>query len=162
MFPPPLLREAEDLIAKAKAQGIKITTAKSCTGGLLAACLTEIAGASDVFEFGFVSYANEAKQDLLGVPKDLLARHGAVSEAVARAMAEGARARAHADLALAVTGIAGPAGGSKEKPVGLVHLAAASATRATAHEVHRFGAIGRTVVRMKSVEAALALALRML
>jgi nicotinamide-nucleotide amidase len=162
MFPPPLLRMAEEVIAKAKAQGITITTAESCTGGLLAACLTEIAGASYVFEFGFVSYANEAKMDLLGVPTDLLARHGAVSEAVARAMAEGARNHARADLALAVTGIAGPAGGSAEKPVGLVHLAAASATRATAHEIHRFGAIGRAAIRMKAVEAALALALRML
>jgi nicotinamide-nucleotide amidase len=162
MFSVSLLRQAELVIAKAKAQGLKIATAESCTGGLLAACLTEIAGASDVFEFGFVSYANKAKVELLGVSNELLARHGAVSEPVARAMAEGALARAHADLALAVTGVAGPSGGNKEKPVGLVHLAAAAKGRGTAHEAHRFGGIGRAAVRMKSVEAALALAARML
>jgi nicotinamide-nucleotide amidase len=162
VFSPALLHAAEELIAKAKAQGLIITTAESCTGGLLAACLTEIAGASDVYAYGFVSYANEAKEDLLGVPKDLLMRHGAVSEPVARAMAEGALKRAKADLALAITGVAGPGGGSKEKPVGLIHMAAASTKRGTVHEAHRFGVIGRSAVRLKSVEAALALGVSML
>lgn len=162
MFPAPLLRAAEELIAKAKAQGLKVATAESCTGGLLAACLTEIAGASHVFEFGFVTYANTAKAALLGVPEDLLRRHGAVSEPVARAMAEGALARAKAGLALAITGVAGPGGGSQEKPVGLVHMAAASLARGTAHEAHRFGAIGRENIRLKAVAAALALGLRIL
>jgi nicotinamide-nucleotide amidase len=162
VFSPVLLRAAEELVAKAKAHGVTLTTAESCTGGLLAACLTEIAGASDVYAYGFVTYANEAKEDLLGVPKDLLMRHGAVSEPVARAMAEGALKHARADLALAITGVAGPGGGSKEKPVGLVHMAAASAKRGTVHEAHRFGAIGRSAVRVKAVEAALALGLSML
>lgn len=126
MFAQPLLRLAEVILADARAQKLKIATAESCTGGLIGALLTEIPGSSDVFERGFITYSNLAKRDLLGVPGDLLADYGAVSEPVARAMAEGARERFGADLALATTGISGPDGGTPEKPVGLVWIAYAS------------------------------------
>lgn len=122
---PALLAGAEALLAQFRARGLKIATAESCTGGLIAATLTAIAGSSDVVERGFVTYSNEAKADLLGVPAELIAAHGAVSEPVARAMALGAVARSAADVALSVTGVAGPGGGSAEKPVGLVFVGAA-------------------------------------
>lgn len=156
MFSPAFLARAEKLLADARANGLKIATAESCTGGLIAGLLTEIAGSSDVFERGFVTYSNEAKQELLGVPHELLARYGAVSAEVARAMALGALKHAHADMAVAVTGIAGPTGGTTEKPVGLVYLAAARGERVIAREC-RFGEIGRREVRMASVEVALEL-----
>src|SRR5262245_54851523 len=111
MFSPLLLRLTERLLGLARAENIKIATAESCTGGLVAACLTSIAGSSDVFERGFVTYSNEAKIALLGIPEELILRHGAVSEAVARAMAEGALAHSHGDLSIALTGIAGLGGG---------------------------------------------------
>jgi nicotinamide-nucleotide amidase len=114
------LAEAELLLARCRAAGLRIATAESCTGGLIAATLTAIAGSSDVFERGFVTYANAAKVELLDVPASLLAAEGAVSEAVARCMAEGALRHSPADLAVAVTGIAGPGGGTAGKPVGLV------------------------------------------
>jgi len=114
------LRAAEALLAACRAAGLTIATAESCTGGLIAGTLTAIAGSSDVVERGFVTYSNAAKTELLGVPADLIAAHGAVSEPVVRAMAEGALAHSPADLAVAVTGVAGPAGGTPEKPVGLV------------------------------------------
>ncbi len=120
-------RAAEALLGCLRARGLRLATAESCTGGLVAALITAIPGASDVFGHGFVTYANEAKIDLLGVPAALLAAHGAVSEAVARAMAAGALARAAAGVALAITGIAGPGGGSAEKPVGLVWFGLARA-----------------------------------
>ncbi|MCA7121065.1 MAG: CinA family protein [Acidibrevibacterium sp.] len=120
-------RAAEALLGRLRARGLRLATAESCTGGLVAALITAIPGASDVFGHGFVTYANEAKIDLLGVPAALLAAHGAVSEAVARAMAAGALARAAAGVALAITGIAGPGGGSAEKPVGLVWFGLARA-----------------------------------
>jgi nicotinamide-nucleotide amidase len=151
-----LLAHAEKLLADARAKGLKIATAESCTGGLIAGLLTEIAGSSDVFERGFVTYSNEAKQELLGVPRELLARYGAVSAEVARAMALGALKHAHADMAVAVTGIAGPTGGTMEKPVGLVYLAAARGERIIAREC-RFGETGRREVRLASVEVALEL-----
>jgi nicotinamide-nucleotide amidase len=113
------------------ARGLKIVTAESCTGGLLAGALTENAGASTVFERGFVTYSNEAKQDLLGVPAELIAAHGAVSAEVAEAMALGALAHSRAQLALAITGVAGPGGGTEEKPVGLLHFALARDQRPT-------------------------------
>lgn len=122
---PALLAGAEALLAQFRARGLKIATAESCTGGLIAATLTAIAGSSDVVERGFVTYSNEAKADLLGVPAELIAAHGAVSEPVARAMALGAVALSAADVALSVTGVAGPGGGSAEKPVGLVFVGAA-------------------------------------
>jgi len=157
MFSPDLLARAETLLADARAKGLKITTAESCTGGLIAGLLTEIAGSSDVFERGFVTYSNQAKEEMLGVPAALLRQHGAVSEAVARMMAEGAIRNSTAQLSVAVTGIAGPGGGSDDKPVGLVHIAAARAGKATQHRECRFGDIGRSIVRLRSVEIALTL-----
>ena len=130
---------------------------KSCTGGLVAGLLTEIPGSSAVVERGFVTYSNEAKTELLGVPAELIAAHGAVSEAVARAMAEGALARSHADVAVAITGIAGPAGGTAAKPVGLVHFALASKGRPTRHLERRYGDLGRGAVRRSAVGDALRL-----
>lgn len=157
MFPPPLLVEAERLLAAFRTRGRRIATAESCTGGLIAGLLTEIAGSSDVFERGFVTYSNDAKQECLGVPEGLIAAHGAVSEPVARAMAEGALAGSRADIAVSVTGVTGPGGGTAAKPVGLVHLAAARSGGATLHKEYRFGDIGREGVRIKAVEAALVL-----
>ncbi|MGZ5922460.1 MAG: CinA family protein [Rhizomicrobium sp.] len=155
MFNPALLACAEKLLAEARVKGLKIATAESCTGGLVAGLLTEIAGSSDVFERGFVTYSDRAKQELLGVPAALIRQHGAVSEAVARAMAEGAIRNSTAQLSVAITGIAGPGGGSDEKPVGLVHITAARAGEASLHRECRFGDIGRSEVRVKSVETAL-------
>jgi len=154
MFSETLLAQAEQLLAHARAKKLKIVTAESCTGGLVAGLLTEIAGSSDVVERGFVTYSNEAKQELLDVPGDLLARHGAVSAQVARSMALGALQHSRADLAIAVTGIAGPGGGSADKPVGLVHFAAARGDHVALREC-RFGDLGRREVRLKSVETAL-------
>ena len=157
MFPTALQAEAARLLDAFRARGKRIATAESCTGGLIAALLTEIPGSSDVIERGFVTYSNDAKIEMLGVPADLIAAHGAVSEPVARAMAEGALAHSRADIAIAVTGVAGPGGGSDTKPVGLVHLAAARTGGATQHRECRFGDIGRDAIRMASVEVALAL-----
>jgi nicotinamide-nucleotide amidase len=145
------------VLAEARERGLRIATAESCTGGLIAALLTEIPGSSDVLERGFVVYSNHAKSDLLGIPADLIAEQGAVSEAVARAMAGGALAHSDAQLAMAVTGIAGPGGDTALKPVGLVHIAAARKGGSTLHEAHRFGEIGRAEIRLRSIEAALTL-----
>ena len=160
MFPPDLLDIATRLLAECRARHLKLATAESCTGGLIAGLLTEIAGSSDVVERGFVTYSNEAKSELVGVPPELIARVGAVSEEVARAMAEGAVARAKVDLAVAVTGIAGPGGATPGKPVGLVHFACARAGRPMLHERHEFGEIGRGPVRLTSVALALDLLAR--
>jgi nicotinamide-nucleotide amidase len=160
MFPLPLLQASEELLANLRAAGLKLVTAESCTGGLLAGVLTEMAGSSDVFERGFVTYANTAKREVLGVPAAMLAEHGAVSEPVARAMAEGALVHSHADIAVSVTGITGPGGGSAAKPVGLVHIAAARRGGVVLHRECRFGDIGRSPVRLASVEAALQLVAR--
>jgi len=157
MFSPVLLSLAKTVLDEARAKSLRIATAESCTGGLIAGLLTEIPGSSDVLDRGFVVYSDQAKQDLLGVPGSLIAELGAVSRAVARAMAQGAVAHSTAQLAVAVTGIAGPGGGSAQKPVGLVHLAAFRENGALLHEEHRFGDIGRAQVRLKSVEAALTL-----
>ena len=162
MFAPEILKLAEDVLARARAQGLHIATAESCTGGLIGAALTEIPGSSDVFERGFIVYSNRAKTGLVGVPEILIDTEGAVSEAVARGMAEGALQRSLVELAVAVTGIAGPGGGTAGKPVGLVHIAAARMGHATLHEEHRFGEVGRSTVRMLSVDAALLLLLRLL
>lgn len=150
--------QALTLIGSAQALGLRIATSESCTGGLIAAALTAIPGSSAVFERGFVTYSNEAKIEMLGVPATLIAVHGAVSEEVARAMAEGALAHSLADIAIAVTGIAGPGGGTEAKPVGLVHLACARNGTQTLHYECRFGDIGRDGVREATVRAALALA----
>jgi nicotinamide-nucleotide amidase len=157
MFPSALQDEAARLLDAFRVGAKRIATAESCTGGLVAALLTQIPGASDVVERAFVTYSNDAKISMLGVPADLIAAHGAISEAVARAMAEGALRASKADIAVSVTGIAGPGGGSATKPVGLVHLAAARTGGATLHRECRFGAVSRDLVRLKSVEVALAL-----
>ena len=157
MFPAALQEEAARLLDALRARGHRIATAESCTGGLIAALLTEIPGSSDVVERGFFTYSNAAKMQMLGVPADLIAAHGAVSEAGARAMAEGALRASRADIAVSATGVAGPGGGSEAKPVGLVHLAAARKGGTTLHRECRFGPIGRDLVRLKSVEVALAL-----
>jgi nicotinamide-nucleotide amidase len=162
MFSPALLALAESVLHGARKKGLHLATAESCTGGLIAGLLTEFPGSSDVLERGFVTYSNAAKHELLGVPVALLEQHGAVSEAVARAMAEGALAHAGAQVSVAVTGIAGPGGGTTEKPVGLVHIAAARQGRETLHEEHRFGDCGRSEVRLKTVAAALNLLSKLL
>src|SRR5688572_511752 len=120
-----LVAAAAELLAACREKRLSLATAESCTGGLIAAILTEVPGASDVFERGFVTYSDEAKTEQIGVPAALIEQHGAVSELVAHAMAAGALDCSHADLAVAVTGVAGPGGGTAAKPVGLVHLAAA-------------------------------------
>jgi nicotinamide-nucleotide amidase len=152
-----ILDLARAVLEAARAKRVLVATAESCTGGLVAAALTEIAGSSDVVDRGFVTYSNAAKAALLGVPEPLLARHGAVSEAVARAMAEGALARSLAGAAVAVTGIAGPGGGSPAKPVGRVHVAVAARGGATAHVQLDLGDIGRGAVRAATVRRALEL-----
>jgi nicotinamide-nucleotide amidase len=155
LFAPALLSRAEILLAALRSRKLKIVTAESCTGGLIAGLLTEIAGSSDVVERGFVVYSNEAKMSLLGVPANVVELHGAVSEATARAMAEGALRNSLADIAVSVTGIAGPGGGSVEKPVGLVHFGCASRHGETAHRRIVFTKADRGEVRLRSVAAAL-------
>lgn len=162
MFPPELAAAATVLLDRCRDQNLRLATAESCTGGLIAALLTEAAGASDVFERGLVTYSNAAKEELLGVPAALLETQGAVSAETARAMAEGTLVRVPVELALAVTGIAGPGGGSDAKPVGLVHFAAARRGRPTLHHEARFGALPRGEIRRRSVATALALALQLL
>jgi nicotinamide-nucleotide amidase len=157
MFPPELLASAASLLDDLRRRKLMLVAAESCTGGLISALFTEIAGSSDVVERGFVTYSNAAKSELLGVPEALLAQHGAVSEPVARAMAQGAIFHSHADIAVAVTGVAGPGGGTAAKPVGLVHIAAARKGGAELHRECRFGDIGRSPIRMASVEVALQL-----
>ena len=161
MFPETMLAQARSLLAAAKARGLRLATAESCTGGLIAGCLTEIAGSSAVVDRGYVVYDNRAKIEMLGVREATLAAEGAVSEAVARAMAEGAVARSGCELAVAVTGIAGPGGGSETKPVGLVHIAAARRGGPTLHERHLFPG-DRSAIRLATVDAALRLARRAL
>lgn len=156
MFPPDLAARAERLIRVCAAAGLKIATAESCTGGLVAGLLTEVPGSSAAVERGFVTYSNEAKAELLGVAEALIATHGAVSEPVACAMAEGALRASRADIAVAITGVAGPGGGSGAKPVGLVHLACATAS-ATRHLERRYGDLGRGAIRLRAVEDALLL-----
>jgi nicotinamide-nucleotide amidase len=150
------LRVAATAVLEAcRSRGLKVATAESCTGGLVAGALTEIAGSSDVFDRGFVTYSNAAKQQMLGVPADILRDHGAVSAETAQAMARGALRKAKADLAVAITGIAGPGGGAADKPVGLVHFAAASRAGKLIHAEKRYGDIGRSLVRHQSVLQAL-------
>ena len=152
-----LQSRAARLLEACKARSWMIATAESCTGGLVAALLTEIAGSSAVVERGFVTYSNEAKTELIGVPAELIVAWGAVSEEVARAMAEGAIRCSRADLAVAVTGIAGPGGATPTKPVGLVHFGLARLGGATRHLERRYGDLGRAQVRRRAVEDALAL-----
>lgn len=154
MFHTEIRRRAELINHTLAAHGQMIVTVESCTGGLIAGALTDVPGSSDAVHGGFVTYANEAKQAMVGVPEDLLETHGAVSEPVARAMAEGARERTGAAIAISVTGIAGPGGGTEGKPVGLVHFACASVD-GTVAAVERFGDIGRQEVREATIIRAL-------
>jgi nicotinamide-nucleotide amidase len=156
-----LVRDAELLLNACRAAGVRLAAAESCTGGLIAASLTAIAGSSDVVERGFVTYSNEAKSEQLGVPMELIMRHGAVSDAVAIAMAEGALARSHADIAVSVTGIAGPGGATAAKPVGLVHLGCVRRGRPVLHEQRVFAG-DRAFVREQSVALAFAMIRRQL
>ena len=150
------LREAARRVLDAcRARKLTVVTAESCTGGLVAAALTEIPGSSDVVDRGFVTYSDAAKQAMLGVPAQVLKDFGAVSRETAEAMARGALARSSADLAVSVTGIAGPGGGSAQKPVGLVHFAAMARGGQSISREKRFGEIGRGEVRMRSVAEAL-------
>jgi len=151
-----VLTEAEALIADCRAAGIHLATAESCTGGLIAAALTAVAGSSDVVDRGFVTYSNEAKNELLGVPMGLINAVGAVSGPVARLMAEGALARSRADITIAVTGVAGPGGGSVEKPVGLVWFGIAQRGRPVHGESHIFPG-DRAAIRQATVAKAFAL-----
>jgi nicotinamide-nucleotide amidase len=151
------LGQTEAFIDEARRRRLKVAAAESCTGGLLMACLTEMSGSSDVVDCGFVTYSNAAKHEVLGVPFELIEEYGAVSEPVARAMAEGALRNSHADIAVAITGVAGPTGGTADKPVGTVHFAAARRGRETIARQMRYGDLGRPVVRVKSVETALEL-----
>ena len=153
---------ARRVLEECRDAGVMLVTAESCTGGLVAGALTEIAGASDVVERGFVTYSYESKTAMLGVSAAMIAEHGAVSEPVARAMAEGALARSPAQLSIAVTGVAGPGSDSQAKPAGLVHLAAGQTGKGVIHEKFEFGDIGRDAVRRASVAAALDLILRRL
>jgi nicotinamide-nucleotide amidase len=162
MFSPDVLKLAETVLAEARAKGLKIATAESCTGGLVGGALTEIAGSSDVFVEGFITYSNEAKMATLGVIVDTLDKFGAVSAPTAVAMAEGAIANSRADRSVAITGVAGPGGGTAAKPVGLVHFAAARRGGKTEFEHKNFGDIGRAEVRMAAVVHALELLRRVL
>lgn len=147
--------KANALLDRARAKRLRLAAAESCTGGLVAAALTDIAGASDVFDRGFVTYSNAAKCDMLGVADALLKAHGAVSAEVARAMALGAIDHSLADVAVAVTGVAGPGGGSLEKPVGLVHFACARREGGVDHVERRYGPVSRDEIRAASVTQAL-------
>jgi nicotinamide-nucleotide amidase len=148
---------ASALLELCKANKLMIATAESCTGGLVAGALTDIAGSSAVVDRGFVTYTNEAKGQMLDVPAATLEAHGAVSRETAEAMAKGALTHSSADLVVAITGIAGPGGGTVEKPVGLVHFGAASRSGRLIHRERRFGDIGRAEVRRLSVLEALAM-----
>lgn len=155
MFTAEILALAEKIIRKFSAEELMVSTAESCTGGLIAGALTEISGSSAVVDRGFVTYTNTAKMEMLGVQEQTLARFGAVSEETARQMVHGALFRSRAAFAVAVTGIAGPGGGSAEKPVGLVHLAAKSRQGALMHHKMLYGDIGRDKVRLATIKTAL-------
>jgi nicotinamide-nucleotide amidase len=150
-----LLAAARALLDLCRRNRLRIAAAESCTGGLLTAILTEIPGSSDVLDRGFVTYSNEAKREMVGVPAFILERHGAVSRETAEAMARGALAEARVDLAVSITGIAGPGGATAGKPVGLVHLAAAARDGRLVHHQRNFGDIGRAEVRRTAVVEAL-------
>jgi nicotinamide-nucleotide amidase len=155
MFSLEIETNARLLIDEARERSLRIVTAESCTGGLLSAAITAIAGSSAVFDRGLITYSNRAKQDLLGIPGDMIADVGAVSEPVARMMAEGALENSNAHVAIAITGVAGPDGGTALKPVGLVHFATVRANQSIMHRVERFGDIGRNEIQMAAVELAL-------
>ena len=157
LFPLDVLDLARAVLAACAARGWRVATAESCTGGLVAAALSEIAGASTVVDRGLVTYSNAAKTALLDVPPALIEQHGAVSQPVAEAMARGALAALDAELSISITGVAGPGGGSAEKPVGLVWFATAVRDSAVTPHVERFGDLGRSAVRLAALRTALAL-----
>lgn len=156
MFPEAMLADAVATLAYLRARGLMCATAESCTGGLIAGLLTAVPGSSDVVDRGHVTYSNRAKMEMLGVPEDMLAAHGAVSRETAEAMARGALARSASQVAVAVTGVAGPGGGSAGKPVGLVFLAATGPAGTIVRE-KRFGPLSRDAIRLATVTEALAL-----
>ena len=158
IFPSALIDQAQKLATQCLKKSITIATAESCTGGLLSALLTELPGSSAWFTHGFVTYANEAKISMLAVDTALIVQHGAVSEPIARAMASGAQAAAKSGVAISITGIAGPSGGSAEKPVGLVHMAIAHADGSLIHRTHHFSG-DRSQIRLQAVDAALTMLL---
>lgn len=156
MFPEDIERLAQQIVASSKERGLMVSTAESCTGGLVAAAITSIAGSSLALDRGFVTYSNAAKTAMLGVPQTVLETHGAVSAPTAAAMAIGALERSAARASVSVTGVAGPGGGSRDKPVGLVHFAAVGPTGLLEH-VERFGPLDRNTIRLASVRTALRL-----
>lgn len=162
MFTDLMLNKARKLLDASQKAKLKLVTAESCTGGLFSALLTEIPGSSATLERGFVTYSNKSKQDMLGVAGDIIADFGAVSEPCAIAMAEGALSRSRADIAIAITGIAGPGGQTPMKPVGSVHIAVARHEREVLHEYCKFGDIGRSEVRYKSISTAIDMCLQII
>jgi len=155
MFPLEIETLARLLVDEAQSRRLRIVTAESCTGGLVSSAITAVSGASEVFDRGLITYSNRAKQDLLGIAGDMLADYGAVSEPVARMMAEGALENSNAHISVAITGVAGPSGGTEMKPVGLVHLATARSNQSVVHRVERFGDIGRENIQLAAVQIAL-------
>ena len=156
MFPAELIQSAETLSKHLRAAKLTLVTAESCTGGLIASLLTELPGSSDILDRGFVTYSNEAKEACLTVPHALIQAHGAVSEPVARTMASGALSHSNASVSVAVTGVAGPGGGTDAKPIGLVHIASACGN-VVRHREHRFGDLGRNGIRLEAARSALML-----
>lgn len=154
LFPPDIEATAAKIIADFTAKGLMVVTAESCTGGLIAGALTEIAGSSAVIDRGLVTYTNEAKAEILGVSDQTLKTFGAVSRETALEMAAGSLKNSRAQISVAVTGIAGPGGGSEKKPVGLVHLAAGNRDGKTLHREMRYGDIGRSEVRLATLRTA--------
>ncbi len=157
MFDRQLIIEAKDTLDMLREGGLMLVTAESCTGGLVAGLLTSIAGSSGMIDRGFVTYSNEAKSEMLGVPMTLIEQHGAVSEQVAREMAEGALRNSRANVSVSVTGIAGPGGGSAEKPIGLVHFGCARSDLDIHHVRMTYGDIGRNEIRHAAIGTALAM-----
>ena len=155
MFSLEIVTLARLLVDEARQRSLRIVTAESCTGGLVAGAICQVAGASDVFERGFVTYSNRAKQELLGIPGDLIADLGAVSEPVARMMAEGALENSNAHVAVAITGVAGPGGGTALKPVGTVHIATARTNRGLTHRQEFFELDERIEIQLAAVQSAL-------
>lgn len=155
IWPADIEDAARRIVADFTERKLLLATAESCTAGLIAAAITEIAGSSSIFDRGFVTYSNEAKREMIGVANATLKAHGAVSRATVLEMAQGAIGNSGANISVAVTGIAGPGGGSEDKPVGLVHLAAARTGHETLHREMRYGDIGRSAVRLATVRTAL-------
>jgi len=155
LFPDDIMAQAQRIVTDFTARGLMVATAESCTGGLIAGALTEISGSSAVVDRGFVTYTNEAKMEMIGVTRATLIAYGAVSRETALQMAHGALFRSRAAVSIAVTGVAGPGGGSAGKPVGLVHLVAQSRTGIILHREMRYGDIGRTEIRLATVRTAL-------